>query len=132
MSKEQLIRVLIIDDELSIRGSMAGYLDDCGFAVSLSDGTEKALRMASESTYDVAIVDLRLRGLSGDVFIVEASQICKDLKYIIHTGSVNYVLSDDLRKIGVKPEHIFRKPLDDLNVIVDAINQLVEEGGKSE
>ncbi|MBU0468843.1 MAG: response regulator [Candidatus Omnitrophica bacterium] len=132
MNKDKLIRVLIIDDELSIRGSMAGYLDDCGFAVSLSESTEKALRMVSESTYDVAIVDLRLRGLSGDVFIVEAAQICKDLKYIIHTGSVNYALSDELKKIGVKPEHIFRKPLDDLNVIVEAINLLVKEGGISE
>lgn len=132
MSNEKLIRVLIIDDELSIRGSMAGYLDDCGFAVSLSESTEKALRMVRESAYDVAIVDLRLRGLSGDVFIVEAAQICKDLKYIIHTGSVNYALSEELVKIGVKPEHIFRKPLADLNVIVDAINGLVIEGGKGE
>ena len=79
--------------------------------------------MVREATYDVAIVDLRLRGLSGDVFIVEAAQICKNLKYVIHTGSVNYALSDELVKIGVKPEHIFRKPLEDLNVIVDAINQ---------
>lgn len=130
MSKDRLIRVLIIDDELSIRGSMAGYLDDCGFAVSLSESTEKALRMVKESTYDVAIVDLRLRGLSGDVFIMEAAEVCKDMKYVIHTGSVNYSLSDELKAIGVKPEHVFRKPLDDLNVIVDVINQLVEEGGE--
>lgn len=121
------IKVLIIDDEPFIRESLAGFLEDGDFDVSSADSAEQALDLLRKDPYDIAIVDLRLPGMNGDVFIQEINRMSPQIRFLIHTGSVDYRLSSELLAVGIKPDHVFYKPQHDLTLFVDKIEQLLEE-----
>jgi DNA-binding NtrC family response regulator len=123
MSSSSLIKVLVVDDEPSIRKSLQEFLDDFNFAVTSADSAEAALKLIAVHHFDVGIIDLRLPGMNGDVLIKNAHQMNPKMKFIIHTGSVGYQISQELLNAGMKPEHVFLKPLPDLNMITDAIRE---------
>jgi len=118
------IKVLVVDDEPSIRRSLREFLDDFNFAVTSSDSAEEALKLIANNDFHVGIIDLRLPGMNGDVLIKSAHQMKPHMKFLIHTGSVGYQITQELISAGMKPEHVFLKPLPDLNLIADAIQKL--------
>jgi len=124
MDRFSNIRVLVVDDEPAIRDSLSAFLEDYGFAVSSCGSTEEARDLMREHTYDVCVVDLRLPGLSGEDLILLAHSRFPKQRYIIHTGSISYNLPDELRAIGIRPEHVFHKPVRVLTLLVKCIKEL--------
>ncbi len=127
MTNNSNIRVIVVEDELSVRNSLAGFLEDYDFNVCATESAEQALKVMADESFHVAIVDIRLPGMNGDLFIIKAHEILLSMRFIIYTGSVDYSLSKDLKKIGIKPEYIFLKPQVDLTIFVDMINELIEQ-----
>lgn len=121
------IRVLVVDDEPAIRHSMSAFLDDYGFITAACGSTEEARELMMESAFDVCVVDLRLPGLSGEDLILLANKRFPNQRYIIHTGSISYNLPDALRLIGMRPEHVFHKPVRVLPLLVKCIKELAEK-----
>ena len=63
----EALRVLVVDDEDSIRRTLARYLARRGHRVSVAAEGGEALRMLeSEGGFDVILSDVRMPGLSGD------------------------------------------------------------------
>lgn len=120
------IRVLVVDDEPSIRNSLVEYLQDCQFDVSSADSAEDALDLIARLPIDVALVDIRLPKLDGDSLILQAHLMRPRMRFLIHTGSVEYKLTDELKNFGISSEHVFLKPQMDLSVFKEAICRLVE------
>ncbi|MCK5075392.1 MAG: response regulator [Calditrichia bacterium] len=121
------IRVLIIDDETSIRQSLKGFFEDYEFKVKTASSAEEAIKTLKTETFDAAIVDLRLPGMNGDLFILKTYSKYPKMAFIIYTGSVNFHLTTELLDIGILNEYIFLKPLTDLTVLVNKVEQLVKE-----
>jgi CheY-like chemotaxis protein len=119
------IRVLVVDDEPSIRNSLVEFLEDCQFEVAAAESAESALDLIARVPIDVALVDVRLPNLDGDSLIRQAHVLHPRMRFLIHTGSVAYKLPDELKTVGVAPEHIFLKPQMDLSVFSDAICKLM-------
>jgi DNA-binding NtrC family response regulator len=118
------MQVLIIDDEASIRNSMSEYFVDFGIDVTAVGSAEAALKVLADRTFDVAVVDIRLPGVDGDALILKAHDIVPTLRFIIHTGSVEYRLNNALKSIGLTKTHIFIKPVADLATLVAAVQSL--------
>lgn len=114
-------RILIVDDEEAISSSMGEYLADMGFDVVTCGSAEHGLALLERDTFHVAIVDLRLPGRSGDAFIIEVRRRYPDLRVLIHTGSMDYLVSQELADLGVSQRDVFFKPLPDLDILVQAI-----------
>jgi DNA-binding NtrC family response regulator len=127
MKTHSEIKILVIDDEPFIRESLVGFLEDCDYEVSSAESAEQALNLLRETPYDVAIVDLRLPGMNGDVFIQEINRLVPNIRFLIHTGSVDYRLSKNLLEIGVLPDHVFYKPQHDLMLFVNKIEDLFKD-----
>ena len=119
-------RILIVDDEFSIRESLAEFLSDFGMKVKSSGTAEDALELLTENRFDVLIVDLRLPGITGDILIPKAHALQPDLHFLIHTGSIDYRLSGELLSLGLTHKHIILKPLSDLTSLIDKIEMLFE------
>lgn len=126
------IRVLVIDDEPAICSSLSAFLEDYGFSASTSASAEEALDLMENNTYDVAIVDLRLPGMSGEEFILKAHEQVPRQRHIIYTGSISYHLSEKMLHAGMCPEHVFHKPIRVLTLLVKCIKELVKEGNDHE
>ncbi len=123
MSTKPLI--LIIDDEDLLRISLTDYLEDSGYVVYGADSGESGLQQLLVRPVDLCLVDMRLPGMNGNEFIKRARAFKKDLKIIIFTGSMDYMLPEDLRRLGLQPSDILFKPLTDLSLLVTKIEATV-------
>ena len=125
----EALHLLIIDDEDAIRESLRAFLEDYDYQVDAVDSTEAALEGLQPGLYRLAVVDMRLPGESGDAFILKAHAIDPDLRFLIHTGSVDFELTQDLCSVGILPCHVFVKPLPDLSLLANAIQERLDAPG---
>jgi DNA-binding response OmpR family regulator len=58
-------RVLVVDDDLTVRDVVRRYLELGGHQVSLADNGEDALRWIAENHPDLVVLDLMLPGIDG-------------------------------------------------------------------
>jgi two-component system, OmpR family, response regulator PhoP len=59
------VRILIVEDELKLRGQLAAHLQQLGFETQESGEGNEAYYLAAEFPFDAMILDLGLPGLSG-------------------------------------------------------------------
>jgi DNA-binding NtrC family response regulator len=126
-----VIRVLVVDDESSIRNSLVAFLEDVDFELSSVGSAEEAFESIQDANrrrrqYHVVIVDLRLPGMSGEMLIIRAHELFPTIRFLIHTGSTSYRLPEEMKRIGMRPEHVFLKPVGDLAVFASAIRSLMK------
>jgi two-component system KDP operon response regulator KdpE len=69
-------KVLIVDDEISIRRSLHNTLQTMGFIVNDTSTGEDALRLVRESQYDVVLLDINMPGIGG-------VQACREIRKIL-------------------------------------------------
>jgi two-component system, OmpR family, response regulator len=119
--------VLVVDDEEMVRENLGAYLDDEGFAVVLAGSAEQGLTQLAEHDCDVAVVDMRLPGMNGNRFIQEAHAARPRLRFLVHTGSLNYVPPAEFAELGIGGGRVFIKPVPDMSVIAEAIRQIVAQ-----
>ncbi len=112
---------LILDDEDSIRQSVAAFMEDLGYNVFQAESAEQGLEILRNHTVDEAVVDVRLPGEDGNTFMVEARKINSDIKFVVHTGSADYRLPEAVKNLGVTPDMVLIKPIPDLNLLYDTL-----------
>jgi DNA-binding response OmpR family regulator len=59
------LRILVVDDAADIRNLVASHLKRFGHEVLLASDGDEALALASETTPDLAIVDIMMPGMNG-------------------------------------------------------------------
>lgn len=121
-------RVLVVDDEPFVAFSVTSILEDYDVEAEVVGSGEEALEIASVSTYDVALVDLRLPAMQGDELIEKLHKAHPHMRFIIHTGSTWFKLTDNLKAAGVRREHLLYKPVVNL---VDIVHAVLELAGKT-
>ena len=64
-------RILVVDDEPSMRAALGTFLGSLGYDVEEADNGEQARARLASSEYDVVLLDLRMPDLGGDVLYRE-------------------------------------------------------------
>lgn len=106
-------RVLIIDDESSIRTNLVRYLEDYeDYELLVADSGEAALALLQQSPAHLCVVDMRLPGMTGQQFIIAAADRNLCTRFIIHTGSLGVSLTEELRDLHMEDADLFFKPCD--------------------
>ncbi|NMC50709.1 MAG: response regulator [Desulfovibrio sp.] len=121
--------IMIIDDEERIRDLLVHFLEDFDkFAVSVAPSGERALEILAACPAEVAVVDMRLPGISGVEFIQAAAArgLCR--WFVLHTGSNDLALTEDLRRLGMTDEDVFYKPAG-ADLILERIRELLSRRG---
>uniref|UniRef100_A0A7C4QT65 Sigma-54-dependent Fis family transcriptional regulator n=1 Tax=Schlesneria paludicola TaxID=360056 RepID=A0A7C4QT65_9PLAN len=80
------LRVLFVDDESAIREVMKLELPRMGHDVVLCEDGQAAIKALDRHTFDAAIVDLRMPGLSGWDVIDHIKKVSPETEVIISTG----------------------------------------------
>ena len=119
-------RILVVDDGESIRRNLCIYLEDEEFEVSAAESGEEALEMLTHSSFEAAIVDIRLPGMDGNTFIERAHKLDMELGFLVFTGSVGYQLPERLACMGMKEGQVFMKPLSDMTAMVNSLRGLLQ------
>lgn len=87
-SAQPVTRVLVVDDEDTIRLVLAKYLKTRGFDVATAESGDAALEMLSGSRFDIMLCDVRMPGLSGVEIVPTALEMDPDLG-IVMLSAVN-------------------------------------------
>jgi DNA-binding NtrC family response regulator len=85
-ASSQKLRVLFVDDESAIRDVMKIELPRMGHDVTLCEDGQAAIKALERQTFDAAIVDLRMPGLSGWDVIDHIKKVSPETEVIISTG----------------------------------------------
>lgn len=118
-------KILLLDDDDKLRFNLKLFLEDEEYDCIAVENAEKALEVLQTHRFDIAIVDIRLPGIPGDEFIPQANKIDPTLRYIIHTGSTDFKLSDQLIDIGVTQDFVYIKPVPNMSVFLEAFRKLL-------
>jgi len=66
-------KILVVDDEVSIRDLLKDIFSNAGYDVRLADGAEQAFDILKEEDIKVIFLDLKLFGMNG-------IELCKQIK----------------------------------------------------
>ncbi|MDK9717887.1 MAG: sigma-54 dependent transcriptional regulator [Trichlorobacter sp.] len=116
-----LHRILVADDEESMRWVLSKALRKKGYSVDLAADGNQALRQVREQSYDLVIVDIKMPGMSGLEFLDKARELRPDLLVVVMTAEASMKNAVEAMKRGAYD--YITKPFD-LEVI-DAIIEKV-------
>jgi len=121
------VQIVVIDDEMDLPNMIRDYLEDVtDFQVMVAQSGKEGLEICARLHPDICIVDMRLPDITGNEFILAAHTLSEQCKFIIHTGSLNYIIPEELSKIGVSEEAVLFKPVLSLANFVEKIQQLLK------
>ena len=79
-------KLLIVDDELSVRDSLAKWFHEEGYDVGTAECASDALTRLAEHSWDAALLDIKMRGTDGIELLGRIREIDPDLVVIMMTG----------------------------------------------
>lgn len=92
------MRVLVVDDDLSLRLTLALLLRARGFEVDQAASAEDALGRLARDRFDAVVSDVRMGGLSGFDLALRAKRAWPSLKVILMSG---FCHADELAAVEV-------------------------------
>ena len=119
-----LTRILVADDEESMRWVLSKALKRKGFTVGLAEGGRQALALIQENSYDLAILDIKMPGMSGLDLLDRIREMKSDLLVVIMTAEASMKNAVEAMKRGAYD--YITKPFD-----LDVIDAIVEKVGRA-
>jgi DNA-binding NtrC family response regulator len=79
-------KLLIVDDELSVRDSLAKWFREEGYEIGTAENANDALTRLAEQRWDLALVDIKMHGTDGIELQRRMHEVDPELLVIIMTG----------------------------------------------
>ena len=117
-------RILAIDDEANIRRFLTEELEQEGFKVETAESGEQGLALLDNEIYDLALVDLKLPGMSGIDVIKNMRRMPSPPETIVITGYGDIDVAVQSMKLGARD--FVTKPFK-LSELIPLIDQGVKE-----
>jgi len=103
-------KLLIIDDELSVRDSLGKWFREEGYDIGTAENAGEALTRLAEQKWDLALVDIKMRGTDGIELQRRMHELDPSLITIIMTGYASVETAVNAMKNGAYD--YLTKPLD--------------------
>jgi DNA-binding NtrC family response regulator len=119
-----MARILIIDDEKSIRSTLKDILEFEKYDVFEAKDGEEALEMIKANDYDVALCDVKMPKIDGIELLKRVSELAKDIQFIMISAYANIEMAVAATKIGAF-DFIPKPP--DLNRLLLAVRNALDK-----
>ena len=93
-------KILIVDDEESIRFTFANFLAHAGYDVSAAADYDSAVSIMAEKTFDLLFVDIIMKGKSGIDLLRTVRQTEPNAQVIIITGAPSVETASEAVRLG--------------------------------
>ena len=118
------MKILIIDDERSIRNSLKEILDDEGYDVDVAENGQQGIEMVEKEKYDVVFCDIKMPVMDGVETLAKLTAMGIDSAIVMISGHADVTTAVDCIKKGAFD--FIEKPLD-LNRILITIKNAKEK-----
>ena len=115
-------RILVVDDEVSIRESLRGILQDEGYLATVAASGEEALEEVVKDPPDLVLLDIWLPGMDGLAVLAEIKKLHAGLPVIIISGHGSIDTAVRATKMGAFD--YLEKPLSLERIVVSVQNGL--------
>ena len=112
------MKILIIDDERSIRNSLKEILEDEGYDVEVAENGQQGVEMVEKEKYDVIFCDIKMPVMDGVETLAKLTSMGIDSAVVMISGHADVATAVDCIKKGAFD--FIEKPLD-LNRILITI-----------
>lgn len=110
-------RLLVVDDEPSVRDLLSRVLGRAGYAVEVVETGEAAVEALGKSSYYLLLVDKNLPGISGYEVARRARAATPDVAVAMMTAVAERIAPDQVNLL----DHYIAKPFKNLKEITDAV-----------
>jgi len=125
-----LNRILVADDEESMRWVLSKALKRKGFDVDLAHDGRQALELIKDNCYDLAILDIKMPGISGLELLVKVQELKKDLLVVIMTAEASMRNAVEAMKRGAYDYITKPFDLDVIDAIIEKVTRAKEIAGE--
>ena len=112
------IRVLVVDDEQSMRDLLAIMLRQAGYDVTMADGGEAAIERLKAESFDLILTDLRMRKVDGLAVLKAAKEHAPRTVVLVVTAYASTETAVEAMKLGAYDYITKPFKLDELKVTV--------------
>ena len=102
-------RILIVDDDESIRKALAAVLEEDGYIVDTAQTGKEAVEKCNTSFYNLALIDIRLPDMEGTQLLKTMKESTPPMVKIIVTGYPS--LSNAIEAVNKGADAYLQKPL---------------------
>jgi two-component system nitrogen regulation response regulator NtrX len=95
-----MVQVLIVDDEVGIRTSLSGVLEDEGYETGTVESGEDCLQVLSERHFDVVLLDIWLPGMDGLEVLERVRALENPPEVVMISGHGNIETAVKATKLG--------------------------------
>jgi DNA-binding NtrC family response regulator len=79
-------RIIVVDDDESIRKTLAVILEDEGYLVDTAESGKEAILKTNANFYNLALIDVRLLDMEGTELLIRIKDTVPRMRKIIITG----------------------------------------------
>jgi len=113
-------RILIVDDDESIRKVLAAVLEENGYMIDAAEDGKEAIEKTDKDFYNLALVDIRLPDIEGSKLIAMMKETTPRMRKIIITGFPS--LQNAVEALNKGADAYIIKPFD-----MDKVLQTIKE-----
>ncbi|MCH8559054.1 MAG: sigma-54 dependent transcriptional regulator [Balneolia bacterium] len=125
MTSQQPARILITDDESSIRSALKEILEFENYEVDEASSGDQALQKLHEESFDLMLLDIKMKGIDGFEVLEALNERKVSLPVIMLTGHGTIEMAIQATKLGAFD--FLQKP-PDLNRLLITVRNALERG----
>ena len=113
-------KILVVDDDESIRKSLTAVLRDEGYAVDVAASGGEAIRKSEETVYNLALIDIKLPDMEGIDILTRMKDTVPKVRKIMMTGFPS--VQNAIAAVNRKADAYLVKPLE-VEKLLDTIRE---------
>jgi len=117
-------RILIVDDDESIRKVLSTILEEEGYAVDIAVSGKDAIKKSNEKFYNLALIDIRLSDVGGIELLTRMKDTTPRMRKIMITGYPS--LQNAVEALNKGANAYILKPLD-MDKILKTIKEQLQK-----
>lgn len=117
-------KILVIDDERSIRNTLKDILEYEKYEVDLAEDGKKGIEKVNQAEYDIVLCDIKMPGIDGIEVLEQLQQLASDTPVVMISGHGNIDTAVESIKKGAYD--FIEKPLD-LNRLLITIRNAMDK-----
>jgi len=113
--------ILVVDDAEIMRTTCQRALERAGYKVITADSGDSALRLLAEQPVEVAVLDIRMPGLSGVELLKEIKNQWPGTEVLMMTAYADTGVAEESLNLGAAGFLV--KPFDNIRTLVETVNK---------